>query len=407
MTERGSGGIGGTLGTAAAAGLLAISAATATTRADSARTDSAAAAAGSRAASARPSPADASALADEDLRQIRDQPGITGKVERFQLGHKPLSFLVGVIKKFTDDQAGKLAALVAYYGFFSLFPAMLAMVTILGFVLQGHEGLRKDIQDSALKNFPVIGDQISGDLGHALTGSTVALVIGLAGALWAGLGAMQAAQDAMNSVWDVPRADYPTFLAKRLRSLAALGLIGVLFGATAVVPQITGAFTSGPLAIVLLFVASAAVDAAAFLVAFRLLTVAKVTWRELVPGACVAGVAYLILLSAGTLYVKRSLNGAENTYGTFAVVIGLLSWIFLLAQVTLFAAEINVVRTRRLWPRTLFGKPVTRGDRRSVAAQAEAERVDDEMDVEVTFHDGPTKDAQQQERHDDEAAKRS
>ncbi|MEO5723850.1 MAG: YihY/virulence factor BrkB family protein [Ilumatobacteraceae bacterium] len=297
---------------------------------------------------------------DDATRQddaTRRDDGIKARLDRFQTGRKPIAFLVGVIKKFVEDRGSRLAALVAYFGFFSLFPALLALVTILGFVLEGHEDLRNRIQESALAQFPVIGDSLGGALEHPLTGNTVALVIGLVGALWAGLGAMQAAQEGMNTIWGVSRADRPKFFAKRARSIGALVLIGTLFGVTAVVPQITGAFTSGPFGIVVLFVSSAVIDSAAFLVAFRVLTAARTTWRELLPGAVLAGVAYLVLQSLGTLYISRVLQGAQNTYGTFAVVIGLLSWMYLLAQVTMFAAEVNVVSARGLWPRSLFDKP--------------------------------------------------
>jgi uncharacterized BrkB/YihY/UPF0761 family membrane protein len=92
-----------------------------------------------------------------------------------------------------------------------------------------------------------------------------------------------------------------------------------------------------------------------------------------------------VLQYGGSIYVTRSLQGASDTYGTFAVVIGLLSWIFLIAQIMVLGAEINVVRSRRMWPRSLFNPPATRGDRESHEEQAKAQKMDSTMEVEVEF----------------------
>ena len=136
------------------------------------------------------------------------QSGVLGRVDRWQQTHAVTAFPVAVVRKFSDDRAGRMAALIAYYGFFSLFPAILAFVTILGFLLEGNSFSSRDLADSVLAQLPIIGDQIqnSNSVGDPLTGSAIALGIGLGTSLWAGLGAMQAVQDAMNGVWDVERA---------------------------------------------------------------------------------------------------------------------------------------------------------------------------------------------------------
>lgn len=315
---------------------------------------------------------------------ISTEPGIKGALDRFQARRRPTAFVVGVIRKFGDDQAGKLAALIAYYGFFSLFPALLALTTVLGFALEGNQSLRNDLRNSALGQFPVIGDNIGG-AGQQLGGSTIALVIGLLGALWAGMGAVQAAQDAMNNVWDVPRADAPSFLVKRLRSLLVLLLIVVPLLANVVVPALVDSVTSGVLSWIGFVAGSFVVDVFVFAVAFRLLTAIELTWRTVMPGACVAAAGYVLLQSLGTLYVDHVVTGAEATYGTFGVVIGLLSWMFLLGRIVVFAAEVNVVRARSLWPRSLFGEPTTVSDQRSQVAQAEEAKMSDQAHVAVEF----------------------
>src|SRR5258708_39153780 len=130
------------------------------------------------------------------------------------------------VKKFSDDGAGSLAALVAYYGFFSLFPLLLVMTTVLGFVLSGNPGAQQAVENSVLGQFPGIGNQLHL---HSLTGSVSALVIGLVISLLAGLGVTGAAQNAFDQVWAVPRKHRPDFLKSRLRGLALIVALGIVF----------------------------------------------------------------------------------------------------------------------------------------------------------------------------------
>jgi YihY family inner membrane protein len=296
-------------------------------------------------------------------------------LDRLQRRSPVSAFVVGVGKKFLEDRAGQLAALVAYYSFFSIFPLLLALVTILRFVLSGNEHLQREILDSALAQFPVIGDDLSRNVG-SIQGDPVALVIGLAGAVWGGLRAMTAAQTAMDDVWDVPFVHRPNFLFSRLRGLAVMGLLAaglvgsiVVTNVAAVVDEIPGA---GRLA---LQVGSIGLNVAVLAAAYLVLTDAPLRVRQVLPGATLAGVAYWLLQLAGSAIVRRRVAGAEGADGTFAIVIGLLTWLWLVAQVTLVAAEVNVVWCRHLWPRSLSGKDLTEPDVRAFASYArQAER---------------------------------
>src|SRR5579863_5190366 len=96
------------------------------------------------------------------------------KIDAFQQRFAPLAIPVAVIKKFSDDRAGWLAALIAYYGFFALFPLLLLFTTILGFVLQGDESAQNSIVHSALANFPIVGHQITA---HSLRGTGIGLAV--------------------------------------------------------------------------------------------------------------------------------------------------------------------------------------------------------------------------------------
>ena len=309
--------------------------------------------------------------------------GRAAKLDRYQRSHTWLGFPLGAVKKFGEDQAGNLAALISYYTFFSIFPLLLVLVTILGLVLKGNVELQRQVVDSALAQFPVIGNQIRDNIG-SLGGNWLALAVGLGGALWAGLGAVDAAQNAMNAVWDVPIRDKPKFLTRRLRSVLMLVVIGGgLFLTAAASTVASSADSIGPLGRLLAPLLSAGVNILVFMVAFRVLTERDLRWSDVLPGAVVAGIAAALLQVAGGFIMDQRLQGASQTYGTFGVVIGLLSWIYLQAQITLLAAEVNVVRTERLWPRSLITDPddLTEADRRALARHAETEERVPEQDV--------------------------
>jgi YihY family inner membrane protein len=305
--------------------------------------------------------------------------------DRFQQRHRWLGFPLAVFQKYSDDQGGYLAATISYYAFFSIFPLLLVFTTVLGFVLGGHGSFYKSLVNSALGQFPVIGHQLHT---HTLSGSGLALGLGIAAALWAGMGVFLAAQNAMNHVWGVPYRRRPDFLRQRLRALELLLLLGggvlvttVLAGLGSFGASYGIAWKIGSIAL------STLLNVGLFWVALRVLTAHDVTWRQLRGGAIAAAVAYEILQALGGYYVGHAVKGASQTYGTFALVIGLLSWIYLAAHITLLAAEANVVATRRLWPRSfsmVIEQPPTDADREALTQRTKVEerRQDETVDVE-------------------------
>jgi membrane protein len=291
------------------------------------------------------------------VRRIVDAQRYLRGVDEFQQRHRWLAFPVGVVKNFSDDQGGNLAGLIAYYGFLSLFPLLLTFFTVLGFVLHGHPGIQHDLKTSALSDFPIIGDQISRNV-TSVRGNGLGLAIGIIGTFWGGLGVANAAQNAMDRVWDVPITARPGFLPRVGRSSATIGTIGVGI----IVTTLLGGIGSGSGGLGLGLRAAAVVvsillNVGLFVVAFRVLTADDVAWHDLIPGAIFAAAAWEILQSLGGLYVSHALRGMSQTYGLFAIVLGLLAWLHLQAQVVVYAAEINVVRARRLWPRSILPPP--------------------------------------------------
>jgi YihY family inner membrane protein len=280
------------------------------------------------------------------------------RLDAFQQRHGVLALPAAVFKKFSDDRGGYLAALISYYGAFSLFPLLLVMVTILGWILQGNERLADQIVQSVLGNFPVIGDQIHI---HALKGRGVAAAIGLVVAIWAGLAVTRTAQVAMNTVWGVPRAEQPNLWISLARGLILLAVLGGLVLATTVLAGF-GLVADSSTGFKLLGVTgSLMLNVGFFLLAFQVLTTKPLAWRDLVPGAVVGAVGWTALQLLGNFIVARRIATMENVYGSFAFVIVLLVWISLLAQIFLLAAEVNAVLKERRWPRSFRDPPGSGG----------------------------------------------
>jgi YihY family inner membrane protein len=308
------------------------------------------------------------------------------KVDGFQQRHRVLAATFGVVKKFGDDRAGGLAALIAYYGFLAVFPLLLLLTTLLGFLAGNNSAITRSIQRSALADFPIIGTQL-GQAIHPLRGSGVGLVVGLLGLFWGSLGVAQAAQLAMAQVWNVPGVVRPNFVGRLARGLGLFGTVGVGVVATTVLASLPTFGSAAGVVKVLAGVASVALNVGLFVAAFRLTTPAEVPTRQLVPGAVVGGVAWSVLQALGGYLVGHQLRHASQVYGYFASVLGLVSWLYLGAQLTLYAAELNVVRARRLWPRSIVQPPLTDADRRTFDAIALQEERRPEQSVESRWDD--------------------
>jgi YihY family inner membrane protein len=315
---------------------------------------------------------------------------ILGPVKRFdrvQQRHRALAIPLAVVRKFGNDQGGNLAALVAYYAFFSLFPLLLVFVTILGYVLQGHPSDLRSVEDSVKANFPALGKYLQFT---SLHGHLLPLIIGIVTSLWSGLGVTGAAQNAFDRVWAVPFKERPDFLRSKLRGVGLLVSLGVLFLIAAGASGVVSGGLGGPGAKVLGIVVSFLVNVVLFFAAFRLMTAAAVDTRCLWVGVVVAAVFWTILQVVGGLYVGHVLKGIPAAYASFGFVIALLVWLHLGAQMTLYAAEVNVVLQRHLWPRSLLGPPVEPADRETLAALAKVEERHPEEQVDVTFSGSPS-----------------
>ena len=316
---------------------------------------------------------------------------VLSRLDEIQRREPRLGFLLGVVKKFGTDNAGNLAALVSYYAFFSVFPLMLVLFTVLGFVLRGNPRLQDSIVHSALAKIPIIGSQIQQNV-HSIKGSGLGLVVGIVFTLLAGIGVISALQFGMDEVWAVPYSQRSNFLISRVRAIVMLAVLGVGTLAATGVSGLGSYSGAGSFSFALQFLgplASLALNFLVLLLAFKLLTVAPIAWRQMVPGALVGGVAVTALQRLGTLFITHELKGATQTYGTFATVIALLAFLYLGSQIILYCAEINVVKARRLWPRALTGDP-TWADQEAFTYRARMQQqVQDEV-IDVTFPRPPS-----------------
>jgi membrane protein len=306
-------------------------------------------------------------------------------IDRRQQRTRGVRFVAAVIKKFGDDQGGQLAALLSYYGFVSLFPLLLVFVTVLGFVLQGHPGDQQKILNGTLGQFPLLSDQLK----LHIKGSTIGLVVGIVGALLAGMGVTGAAQMAFNRIWAVPFKHRPNFIFSRLRGLGLLAILGSISIVSTVAAGFVGTSDHSAPAVAAGIAVSLLANLALFMTAFKVLTAADLGWRTLLPGVVTAAVLWEILHVAGGYYVNHTLKRTGPLYGTFALVLGLLAWLYLGAQMTMISAEVNVVKVRHLWPRSFFSDPLLEADRRALTHSAETEERVQQEDVQVSFDQPP------------------
>jgi membrane protein len=324
-------------------------------------------------------------------------PGPIGRVDRFQRRHRVVGFPIAVVYKFFDDQGGYVAAVLTHYAMIAILPLLLIGSSVLGFVLQGHPTLQEDILTSALAQFPIIGDQLGRPEG--LTGSTSAVVIGSLAATYGAIGLGQAAHNAVNTVWAIPRNSRLNPVVSRLRSLTWLVLSGFALVVVAVVSSLAShleifgnALGGGSSWIVLLV--TVAVNSVVLALMIRLSMPGRQRWRDVLPGAVVIAVLWQLLQVLGGVYVSRVIAHASQMNGVFAVVLGLVGLLYIASVMAMLGLETNVVLSKRLYPRALLtpftdAVDLTDADRRVYREYAQAQRHKGFERVTVTFEDPP------------------
>ena len=308
------------------------------------------------------------------------------KIDRAQQKHAKLAVAAATVKKYGEDQSSSLASTIAFWAFFSIFPLFLVLVTILGYVLPADR--RADVLGRVASFFPLLHPSTVG----SLSGSWWPILVGGLSALWAGSAVVRMTQQAFDEVWEIPRRYRPALVEQVRRSLFALSTIGFgLVVATIMSGYVTGRDTGldlgwyGRLGGYLI---SLALDVGLFVIAFRMLTKRDVTFRDVLPGALLSGVAFFILQLISSVIISRYLGKAQGTYGSFATVITILWWFYLQAQITLLGAQLNVVLAERLYPRSLVGGPQTDADERVLQQYADKAAYYEEQEIETRLARG-------------------
>lgn len=293
------------------------------------------------------------------------------KVDDRQRRSRPVAVAVATFKKFSEDRSSNLAAMVAFWGFFSIFPLFIALVTVLAWVLPASD--KTSVLGHVAKMLPLLDPSTVG----ALSGSWWVLIMGVLTALWSGTGVVRTLQFAFDSVWEVPYHERAGVVQQTLRSLWVLATIGVALVLTTLLSGLIVSSANGihlgAIGRIAGYVLAAALDVGIFVAAFRLLTPAVESVREVLPGALLSGVAFFILQELSALIISHYLQNAQSTYGHFATVITILWWFYLQSIITLLGAQLNVVLKYDFYPRSLAAAPSTPADRRVLEAYA-AER---------------------------------
>jgi len=274
-------------------------------------------------------------------------------IDRFQQKHSVIGFVYAVIKKYQDDEAATQCALITYYGFLSLFPLLLVLTSILQAVLKSNEALHQKIITSLSQYFPVFGNEIESSI-RSPHKSGLALVVGLLFILYGARGGADAFRNAMDKIWRIPKAEQPGFPASIFISLKII-LFGALgLSAAAFFSSLATSLGHSFIYRIVAVLVSVIVLYGVFIMLFKWATSSKrVGFRDFEMGALFAAIGIELLHLVGVVIIKHQLKHLSILYGTFAVVLGIMFWIYLQAQVVMFCVEADTVRKLKLWPRNI------------------------------------------------------
>jgi membrane protein len=303
------------------------------------------------------------------------RPRLVERIDRLQRGQPVFGFPWAVIKRYIEDRGSWLGALISYYGFFSLYPLLVAFTTVATWLFSDRPQTLQRILSAVWSKVPFASDELADVVSEQvkdLSGQGWIALVSLLVSLWGAIGVVRVLQDAVNTMWGVPRYRRPRYAGKVARGALMLTLLGVGVVASAVVAGVTIAVDLPVLATVGAAVGNIALSVAVTLAIYRLVLGRSVAFTELWPGAVIMGVGTWGLTLIGGLYVQRVIARMTSVFGPFASTIGLLAYVSLLIQIFVFATEVNVVRSKRLWPRAMtddLGEP----DLRAITLSMERE----------------------------------
>jgi membrane protein len=329
-------------------------------------------------------------MANEDSETKKDNLllRVVSAIDTWQRKYRFSAFTYAVVKKYGDDESGYQAALITYYSFLSLFPLLIFATSVIDLISRSNAALRDRLTHALGNYLPAVSDQLQHTV-HSKSGTGLALIVSLLFTLYGAKGSADAVRHALDHAWEVPRVNRYGFPKNTLKSLALIGGggAGLLVSAT-----MTGIATSTLSHVwylrLLPVILGVGINYLVFLFIFRVGTSKKHVIADIRLGAIIAAIALLILQTVGAFLVNHQLKNATGAYGQFGIVLAILFWIYLQAQVFMYTVQINVVHTFKLWPRSLSGKRFTDGDRRALAYYVARERLisTPEEQVDVTIN---------------------
>jgi membrane protein len=291
------------------------------------------------------------------------------RIDQVQRRHRVLAFPYAVLRRYVEDRGSWVGSLISYYGFFSLFPLLVVFVTVASWVLDDRPELLQDVLQAVWSRVPFLASTLQTSVEREVQqvdSNVWVMIVSLGVMLWGGVGAVRVLQDSVNRVWGVARFRRQGYLAKVVRGLAMLSLLGLGLAATGVVAGLTVTAQFPVIGLVAVAAVNIVLATAITVVIYRLSIADRVALRDLAPGAVIVGVgAYGLTLIAG-FYVQRVIARMSSIYGPFATTIGLLAYVSLAVQLFVLATEVNVVRAKRLWPRSLTGGALGPPDDRAI-----------------------------------------
>jgi membrane protein len=309
------------------------------------------------------------------------------RLDAYQQSHNFISFPFAVVKKYGDDEAGHQSALITYYGFLSLFPLLIVATSVVDLISQHNSSLRAKLLGNINKYFPIVGDQLQQSI-HGNSKSGLALIIGVLVALYGARGIADAVRGALDHAWAVPRVKRTGFPLNVLRSVGLLLGAGLgLLMTAALTGLATAALGHSIIFRAIPILINIGLLYLIFMYAFLIGTSRKFPRKDLRVGAITAAIGLLILQAAGITLIKHQLHSLQGLYGQFALVLAIIFWIYLQAQVFTYAIEVNVVHAFRLWPRSITQDPLTTADKKTLRlfVEKEALRPEPQEEINVTF----------------------
>jgi len=268
--------------------------------------------------------------------------------DRYQKAHAVPGFLVAVAKKYEADDMRTQAALLTYYGFVSLFPLALVLLTVLSFVLHRDTALAQWVLNTTVRTLPLIGGQLVNNL-RTLKQSGFSLLVELIITLLGSFGLVTAFQGVINKIFGLEKRNVLTGLAKWRRNVLILLAGGGMTIVALTVPSFLDALGHGFLIRFFIFILGVILTSDAMLIVMRLVADPYVPSRSLLTSAVISGIATQLLLHFSRLLLGHELQHLSSLYGSFAIVLGFLFWLYLVMQITLVALAAGAVQARGRW----------------------------------------------------------